>query len=182
MIEALDNGYKKSQQYYSIGYIDSDNAFDDSDIEILIKNVESKFDQDFQIIISSRVALSGRKIIRKKSRHYLGRIIYTFIAWGWETSPYDTQSGFKLFKVNSNFRQSLNEIFYSRWFVDIELMMRLSLIEKRLVNIWEVPLLYWKDVEGSKISLTKFPLILVEIFKIRFLVKNTLKSCGTLIK
>ena len=62
------------------------------------------------------------------------------------------------------------------WFVDIELMMRISLIRNNLVNIWEVPLNYWKDVEGSKISFTKFPQIIFEIFRIRLLVKKTLKS------
>ena len=176
MMEAINHSYTTAKNYYSLGFLDSDNAFDDFDISMLIEQTESKFNHDFQIVISSRVALSGRKIIRKKSRHYLGRIIYTLISWGWETSPYDTQSGFKLFKLDDNLKQCLNAKFNTRWFVDIELMMRISLIRNNLVNIWEVPLNYWKDVEGSKISFTKFPQIIFEIFRIRLLVKKTLKS------
>jgi len=152
----LLDALKETPDVEVLGYLDSDGAFSKVDILRMVKialdeffpNSESRMDA----VISSRVALSGRAIHRKRSRHYLGRVVATFLTWDWENAPYDTQSGFKLFRNSEFFRAALATSFRSRWFVDIELLTRIGIENKGHLNIWEEPLNYWSDVEGSKIS------------------------------
>ena len=49
------------------------------------------------------------------------------------------------------------------WFVDIELMTRVGINNKGILNIWEEPLLIWNDVDGSKLKLRKFHSIFFEM-------------------
>ena len=114
-------------------------------------------------VISSRVSLSGRQINRKSSRHYLGRLIATYITRKWSDSPYDTQSGYKLFVNSMSFREAIKSDFFTKWFVDIELITRVGINNKGLLNIWEEPLLFWNDVDGSTIKLRRFLGILFEM-------------------
>jgi hypothetical protein len=114
-------------------------------------------------VISSRVSLSGRFIERKRSRHYLGRIIATFLTHKWIDAPYDTQSGFKLFKNSQSFQNSIRKSFSTKWFVDIELLTRIGISNKGKLVIWEEPLNFWRDVNGSKLGFTSYPQIFVEM-------------------
>jgi hypothetical protein len=113
--------------------------------------------------VSSRVALAGRKIKRDPLRHYLGRVIATILTSSWEDAPYDTQSGFKLFRNSNSFQNAVNQEFKTKWFVDIELLTRIGINNGGALNIWEEPLTSWRDVEDSKLSMRDSPLLLSEI-------------------
>ena len=154
-----------------IGYIDSDGAFDLSDIELLLSTVEEKMKsvQPYKVIIGSRVKLAGRQIERSKIRHYLGRLISTFVCQGWEEAPYDTQSGFKIFRLDSFFREAVKTPFRTSWFFDIELLLRLDTLDS--LRIWEVPLMKWEEIGESTISGSKYLSIFRQIITIRSLVK-----------
>ena len=150
------------------GYVDSDGAFSKDDILRLTNQAISLFRKEtgnpFDAYLSSRVALAGHEIHRKSTRHYIGRFIATFLTISWEDAPYDTQSGFKLFRNSSSFRSALLGNFTTRWFVDIELLTRIGNCNGGALRIWEEPLYSWRDVGDSRLSLRKAPALMAEIF------------------
>ena len=154
-----------------VGYLDSDGAFSESDVSLMIElasssNVTTE-SRNFDVFILSRVALSGRNIRRKLNRHYLGRVIATLLSFGWDGAPYDTQSGFKLFRISESLRISLQEPFRTRWFFDVELISRIGSNQSGVVRIWEEPATSWSDVEGSKLRSKHIFLILWELIYAR---------------
>jgi dolichyl-phosphate beta-glucosyltransferase len=150
-----------------IGYIDSDGAFSRHDIvKLTNKTIEitsNQLDNSLDAMLSSRVALAGREIRRNPSRHYLGRVVATFLTRSWIDAPYDTQSGFKIFRNTESLRSALENDFKTSWFVDIELLTRIGNLNGGLLNIWEEPLTFWRDIAGSKLKLSKIPKLLIEI-------------------
>jgi dolichyl-phosphate beta-glucosyltransferase len=168
--------FARPHDFSRIGYIDSDGAFDLDDIRMLFSAAQEKRDSmpGFKVIIGSRVKLAGRQIQRNKRRHYLGRLISTFICLGWEKAPYDTQSGFKIFDLDLSFREAVNSPFKTSWFFDIELILRLDALGS--LKIWEVPLLKWEEIGESSIKTTKYLNILRQIITIRSLVKTDSKN------
>lgn len=159
------------------GYLDSDGAFSKSDIEYFLKLSEIKIYKENAVntIWSSRVALSGRNIERKKHRHYLGRAISTFLTFDQSSIPYDTQSGFKLFRFDQTIIELFKEVFTTKWFIDLELLIRSRKFEYHSLVIWEEPLLEWKEVSNSKIKVVNFFDILWEILKVRKLIRSISK-------
>ena len=141
-----------------MGYVDSDGAFSATDIEKLINIAlnERLKPERRDVWISSRVGLAGRAISRKTSRHYLGRLVATFITLGWRGAPYDTQSGFKIFMNSPQFQDSLKMKFRTRWFFDIEMLNRIAIRKSASLNIWEEPLSSWVDVSGSHIKASQY--------------------------
>jgi dolichyl-phosphate beta-glucosyltransferase len=154
-----------------VGYIDSDGAFDFVDIETLLSIAEEKMElvPPYKVIIGSRVKLAGRQIKRSKIRHYLGRLISTFICQEWEQAPYDTQSGFKIFSLDASFREAVKTPFRTSWFFDIELILRLDNLDS--IRIWEVPLVKWEEIGESSIKGARYLDICRQIITIRSLVK-----------
>ena len=168
----------ESKVWKGLGFIDSDGAFCPEDIQRLINTFKSKIDSNSKVdvILSSRVALAGRKIERSLTRHYLGRIVSTYLCYKWPNSPYDTQSGFKIFINTEYFTKSIQEPFKTRWFFDIELLVRLKSLKQNELIIWEEPLMSWKEIANSKISGLEFLRIAGEILRIKSMLKNSLKS------
>ena len=162
-----------------LGFIDSDGAFKKDEIfrivDLMFEKWNDSIKKPMDAIIASRVALSGRRISRKTSRHYLGRIIATFITNKWTDSPYDTQCGFKLFSNSEAFTKSIKTEFKTRWFVDIEILTRLAILKKGNLSIWEEPLFFWKDVGESKIKKKHVLSILHDLFVARRQVLKLLK-------
>lgn len=159
-----------------IGYIDSDGAFDTTDLEFIFAEAENRLEKvpTCKIIIGSRVKLAGRQIQRNRWRHYTGRLISTIICLGWNNAPYDTQSGFKIFRVDSAFRKVVQEPFRTSWFFDIELILRLEALDS--LGIWEVPLLKWDEIGQSSIKFSRYLDIVNQIFIIKSLVRRHLKD------
>jgi dolichyl-phosphate beta-glucosyltransferase len=167
---AILQGYKfalqKMPEIEFCGFIDCDGAFDQEDVKNFSATILNK-KTDFEVLISSRVALSGRDIQRKSHRHYLGRIIATFLTHKWRNAPYDTQSGLKVFRNTESFRKAILSDFSTKWFSDIELISRIGINNGGRIEIWEEPLMRWADVDGSKLKLRSFPSILRQIFVAR---------------
>jgi len=184
--EAIRRGFISSQalgeiknpDIVGVGFIDSDGAFQKYDIINILKLAVAQFTSNHEIsygaIISSRVKLGGRQIFRSASRHYIGRIIATYLCKNWSTAPYDTQSGFKVFQKTTSLARSIEKPFKTRWFFDIELFLRLYSYESNPLNVWEEPLNYWKDVIGSKIKKREYLLIIIEIVRVRKMIKKSL--------
>jgi dolichyl-phosphate beta-glucosyltransferase len=179
--EAIRSGFAAIMQLpefdkiQQIGFIDSDGAFGLDDILNMVSESKSKLGSEshYGLIIGSRVQLAGRDIRRNTSRHYLGRIIASVICLGWKSAPYDTQSGFKIFKCDSNFIESVKNPFITSWFFDIEIMLRLEKLGS--LHPWEVPLTRWHEIEGGSIKLKSFISIGKQIFSVKVLVNKHLK-------
>lgn len=157
-----------------VGYLDCDGAFDFLEIPGLIEVAKNKLcEEAFTLVIASRVRLSGRNIRRSSIRHYLGRIIATYVCLGWSNAPYDTQSGFKIFRIQREYSDILRRPFRTRWFFDLELMMRMEKLS--FFAPWEMTVSTWRDVKGSKLSLSHSFGVFSEILLIRRVVKSVNK-------
>ena len=157
--------------YNIVGYLDSDLSYSVMDINRIILQMINT--DDLECLICSRVNLSGRLINRKRNRHLLGRIIAGLIGIYWKDAPYDTQAGFKLFKSNDQLLSLLNQPFQTRWFFDIELLIRLKNRRNATFTIWEEPANYWEDVSGSKLNYRQFSIVLKELKMILTILKKT---------
>jgi glycosyltransferase involved in cell wall biosynthesis len=149
-----------------VGYLDADGAFSTADIEIFVEKFISdpKFKQ-YQVLSAARVKLAGTTIERKALRHFIGRLISTIINFGNETRIYDPQSGFKLFRASNTLKSALEKPFFTRWFVDLEI---LNFYTTQRDFIIEVPVSSWIDISGSKIKLIQFPKILLDLIMIKY--------------
>lgn len=136
-----------------IAFLDADGAFSSDDISRLISVFKTlKHSGQASCLWSSRVALAGRVIQRSTRRHYFARTLITILAFRYKFNVYDTQSGFKIFSVTEAFRYSLESKFHTRWFVDLEIYLRMTSYTKQPPAIWEEPVQMWRDVENSKLG------------------------------
>jgi glycosyltransferase involved in cell wall biosynthesis len=149
-----------------IGYLDFDDSILDSEINRLITlfNNLLKTNDSLDALWGSRVKLNGRKIVRSNIRHFFSRILITLIGFNYPSLPYDSQCGFKLFLNDPYIRKSIQEPFFTRWFVDIELLIRLTKFKSKKLNIWEEPLLQWTETKSSNYSFLKSIRIPGELF------------------
>jgi dolichyl-phosphate beta-glucosyltransferase len=174
--EAIRSGLSKGLSEFKtdvVGFIDSDRAFYDFDIAQMTNFLQDN--PDYNAVFSSRVALLGRQINRSLPRHFFGRLLVTFIAFGFKAAPYDCQSGFKLFRVESTLKMALQTPFSTHWFFDLELLIRLFDVKKFGYCIWELPLRGWDEVPGSKIDFWQVLRILKEAVIVKRQVKSHLK-------
>ncbi len=125
------------------------------------------------MVFGARVRLLGRRIHRKLSRHYLGRLFATTVSLLFGVPVYDTQCGAKLFRLTPEVVRLFHEPFHSRWIFDVELLARylrdcpLSgglTIDDR---VHELPLRAWEDVGASKVRPRDFLKAIVELGRIR---------------
>ena len=135
-------------------------------IEVLVERPE------VQLALGSRVAMVGRDIDRSKLRHYVGRIFATYAAKTLKLRVYDTQCGAKLLRNTPRVQNLFKVAFHSTWAFDVELIARLLLEEpsssaKADAQLWELPLLEWRDVAGSKVKPLDLPRSLHQLYRIR---------------
>lgn len=150
----------------AIAYLDADAAFTIESVQQGVEIAKRFICDSFDVLISSRVCLSGREISRKTHRHIIGRFIVTILGMKFKNVPYDPQSGFKIFKVQPSLLKSLENPFRTRWFGDIEILHRLKKFSSSTPKIWEEPVLGWQDVQGSKIRFKQLFVILFELIYI----------------
>jgi hypothetical protein len=114
------------------------------------------------MIIGARVKLLGRKIQRKSSRHYLGRVFATAASAVLGLAVYDTQCGAKLFRVSPLVTDLFQQPFQSCWIFDVEILARLIKATRGKETqqpdrmIYEFPLTEWRDIPGSKVGYYDF--------------------------
>ena len=136
-----------------VGYLDADAAFP-ADVVVRISKLSRDLIQEgaWDSVWAARILLGGRDVVRKSSRHYFGRLVATVIAPSHGHAVYDTQTGFKLFGNSQGLRACLQDPFETRWFVDVELLMRWRSTAGRLMRVWEEPVEGWRDIGGSKVN------------------------------
>lgn len=154
LLEFRDRGYSTND---IVGFLDADGAFP---LEEVIRFTQMLTSRDtrysplrfgnFDALWSSRVSMAGRTIHRRTQRHFVARILHTLIALKNPLLPYDTQCGLKFFRASEVFFSAITEAFQTRWFFEIEILMRCRRRGSSL-SVREEPLEAWQDVSNSKI-------------------------------
>ncbi len=117
---------------------------------------------NLNLVMGSRVQLLGRTIDRKIWRHYTGRVFATLVSLMLKLRVYDTQCGAKLFRASAELAKILELPFLARWVFDVEILARMQHEHRRTggqpleQRVFEYPLEYWRDVEGSKLRTGDF--------------------------
>jgi len=155
-----------------VGYWDADLATPLNPILEFVGELKRK--SDLLLVMGARVQLLGRTILRKRYRHYLGRVFATVASAVLRMPVYDTQCGAKMFVACESVAIAFHDPFLSRWVFDVEILARLVCSGKvnPQVAICEYPLLEWHDVRGSKIKLKDFWIALWDLGRIHFTYKR----------
>ncbi|WP_299521696.1 glycosyltransferase [uncultured Lutibacter sp.] len=117
----------------------------------------------------SRIKKIDTNIQRKGYRFLIGRIIATFISRQLNLGVYDTQCGCKIFKTDLS-EKIFTEKFISKWLFDVELFHRIIKIygEEKMCKISkEVPLKSWIDYDDSKVKMTYFFKLWLDLYHIK---------------
>lgn len=148
-----------------VGFIDADGAFPATEVQRIALLAERATNPEgaFDAVWTARILMGGREINRHANRHYLGRAIATVVSPWHGYAIYDTQSGYKLFARSDTFHACLAQPFHTRWFPDIELLIRWHRIAGSRMRIWEEPVSGWHDVAGSKMNRSQFLRIMREL-------------------
>ena len=126
------------------------------------------FEGDKQFVFASRILKIGSVVERKFSRFLFGRIIATFISNILDIKVYDTQCGCKLFTREIS-KIAFNQPFLSRWLFDVEIFSRLLKHygkENALNLMEEVPVKSWIDQGESKVRISYFFKLWIDLYKI----------------
>jgi glycosyltransferase involved in cell wall biosynthesis len=151
-----------------VGFWDADLATPLGEIRGFLEVFSSR--PEIEMVFAARVRLLGRSISRNPARHYFGRVGATLISQSLGLAVYDTQCGAKLFRVTSGTREMFNEPFISRWIFDVEIIARLVIQRGRDAAaraIYEIPIMVWHDVKGSKVRQSDFLRALKDLSRIR---------------
>jgi dolichyl-phosphate beta-glucosyltransferase len=150
------------------GFWDADLATPLSEIRGFVEVFEKR--PEIDMVFAARVRLLGRSISRNPARHYVGRVGATLISSSLGLAVYDTQCGAKLFRATDGIRGLFADPFLSRWIFDVEIIARLVRQRGRDAAaraIYELPIMEWHDVQGSKVKSTDFFRALKDLAKIR---------------
>ena len=167
----LETFNKNQSEIFQFGYLDADSAFEIEDVKNVIKLSFSK-ESTYDSYWGSRVALSGRNITRNNLRHILSRILITIFGYRMGNLPYDPQTGFKVFKFNNEQMAIFDKNFKTKWFVDLEILLRFKVLNGKDMKTWEEPVNTWKDIEGSKIRGLEIITVFRDLIKILIIIRK----------
>tara|TARA_R110001583_G_scaffold412_2_gene3800 strand:+ start:43865 stop:44602 length:738 start_codon:yes stop_codon:yes gene_type:complete len=117
----------------------------------------------------SRIQKIDNNIQRKMFRFLVGRVIATFISRQLNLGVYDTQCGCKIFKRELS-EKIFTEKFISKWLFDVELFHRIIKIYSVEIMCQiskEIPLKSWIDYDDSKVKMTYFFKLWLDLYKIK---------------
>lgn len=157
----------KNFQFDFIAFIDADLSTPLTELDRFLFLFNSNKKIDF--ILGSRVQMLGKNINRNLFRHYIGRIIATFICKILDEPVYDTQCGLKMLKKDLAI-ELVNDTFISKWLFDVEMLARYKSIYGSALfkeNLLEVPVLKWTEKSDSRLKYYEFLKIITELRKIK---------------
>jgi len=166
--EAVRHGVVHCINTYEFRYI----AYLDADLSVSLTEcagLTAYLNNDIIFAFGSRIMRIGSTIERKTSRFLIGRIIATLISRMLDLKVYDTQCGCKVF-TKEIAERLFSKHFISKWLFDVELFFRfLNIYEKNiaLTKMLEVPLIQWIDRGDSKVKLTYFFKLWLDLYRIR---------------
>ncbi len=168
LLQALQSGAS------IVGFLDADLATSGAEMLRLCETLEHS---SADVALGARVALLGTRIERKALRHYLGRVFATVASLLLDLRVYDTQCGAKAFRASRLLSAVLTEPLHARWVFDVELIGRLLAGADGIAGLpasafLEMPLRSWTDVPGSKLRLSHFPLIGLELLRVHLALRR----------
>ena len=150
-----------------VGFVDCDGAFAFYDVKRFFELVkDAALRGKFDAIWSARVPLSGREISRSTTRSIAGKAVRRVLRFAYPALPYDTQVGFKFFYVNPELSRCLSEPFRTRWFFDVEMLIRWRNQTGAPMRVWEEPLMSSMDVPRGAINLHQYRRVAAELFTV----------------
>jgi glycosyltransferase involved in cell wall biosynthesis len=165
--EAVRKGILYSNEKFShdaIAYLDADLATSlDECVEL-----STYLDSNISFVFGSRIMKIGSVIVRNHYRFLIGRVIATFISKILKLKVYDTQCGCKIFDKALS-ETIFKDPFISKWLFDVEIFQRIILLYGRqqvLNKMIEIPLKRWIDKDGSKVKISYFFKMLMDLYSI----------------
>lgn len=159
---------------HELGY--SHVAITDIDLPINHKDIQlavaTAYQEDAAIVSGARVRLSGSDVKRSASRHWIGRIIATGIWKFFHVDSYDIQSPCKVYRL-SLIIDELQLPFKTKWFGDVELILRLKGKNQKVLEVHEFPLNYWRDVPEGNLGMKSVLKVLLDLFKLEIIYLRT---------
>jgi len=150
----------KSQPTY-IGFWDADLATPLEVIPDFTALLRERAELD--MVFGARVKLLGRQVVRRRLRHYPGRVFATAVSVALGMPIYDTQCGAKIFRHTELIRGLFAQRFLSRWIFDVEIIARYKIAlrqsgagKKAEDGMYELPLQKWCDMGHSKVKLKDY--------------------------
>lgn len=166
--ESIRNGIRYTLENYNaltFAYLDADLA---TSLEECFSYKNYLVDTT-EFVFASRILKIGSIVERKFSRFFFGRIIATIISSILDIKVYDTQCGCKVFTKRIA-ELIFQNPFISRWLFDVELFSRILTHfgkEKALSLMNEIPVKQWIDVGDSKVRMSYFFQLWIDLYKIR---------------
>jgi len=157
-------------KYKKIAYLDADLATTLEECYEISKLVNN----ETVFAFGSRIKKIDTNIQRKGYRFLIGRVIATFISRQLNLGVYDTQCGCKIFKSELS-KTIFEEKFISKWLFDVELFHRIIKIygtDKMSMISKEVPLKSWIDYDESKVKMTYFFKLWLDLYSIKKAYRN----------
>ena len=151
--EAVRQGliYASQRGFTFLGYWDADLATPLDAIEDFVK-VGRKLDA-VDVVFGSRRSLLGHRIQRSVARRAVSRTCALLARQAVRLPIGDTQCGAKLLRNTQAVRDALAHAFTAGWLFDVELFARISSkVAEPSYAFYELPLLEWEEVAGSKVS------------------------------
>ena len=158
---AIRTGMEKAILYQIpfIGYMDADLSAPFEEILRLHQYIQTSDDLS---VFGSRLKKLGSDIKRSLFRHITGRMVATITDSRFNIGCYDTQCSAKIFTIES-LKPAITEPFFTRWFFDIELILRIRKKFERF-KVQEIPLNKWEHKAGSKITIFSAFRVIKEIY------------------
>ena len=166
--ESIRNGVSdllQNQKNEIVAYLDADLA---TSLEECYSYRKQLIDGK-EFVFASRILKIGSVVERKFSRFFFGRVIATIISNILGIKVYDTQCGCKVF-TKKIAKIIFDKPFISKWLFDVELFSRLlkHFGEKEALDLMnEIPVKRWVDVGESKVRMSYFFQLWIDLFKIR---------------
>jgi glycosyltransferase involved in cell wall biosynthesis len=163
----------KNLDFNFIAYLDADlstSLEECSSLTVYLKN-------DVSFVFGSRIMKIGSVIERHRYRFLIGRIIATVISLTLKLKVYDTQCGCKVFTKELS-KQVFRERFISKWLFDVEIFHRIIVFYGRehvLNKMLEIPLKRWVDIGKSKVKMSYFLRLWLDLYLIYRLCKKESK-------
>ena len=141
---ALEHGFLAADTPL-VGFVDADGSVGADDCLAVLAELAGA--AGLEGAIASRVKMLGRTIVRRATRHALGRMFATLLVAAFEIPVYDSQCGCKFFRREAVL-PLVPLIESKRWLWDTQLLI---LLHRRGARLREVPV-SWAETSGSKLS------------------------------
>jgi glycosyltransferase involved in cell wall biosynthesis len=166
--QSVRNGMLHCCSHFRFRYI----AYLDADLSVSAEEcteLTQHLNDEVVFCFGSRMAKVGSTIVRKRRRFLIGRVIATFISEILSLKVYDTQCGCKVFDA-AIAAKLFEQPFISRWLFDVEIFSRFIGLygrETAVTKMLEMPLVKWVDRGDSKVKITYFFKLWLDLYSIR---------------